>query len=172
MKRLIFLFFTLALPLTMFAWPSSCWSAEAKTLHDFQNSSFIKKYSQSKPMEAWPLKAGGYSNSFTFDLKIDKNSIVLLEILTKSEANPIIYRYAMIYHSSYAKQMTSFLRDLLSAVDSSLDSKAMINYIQKRSSVKLRRSSEAPTQTFGKYSVRVSNVLNGVTVSLEKKTEM
>jgi hypothetical protein len=169
MRRSISLFFIIAVSLTLFTWHSSSWSAEIKTLPEFQNSSFIKKYSQSKPMESWPLKTGGYSNSFTFDLKIDKNSIVLLEILTKSEANPSIYRYSTIFHSAYTKKMTSFFHAFFSAVDSSLDAKAVTDYIQKRAAVKLRKSSDAPKQTFGKYSVRVSNVLNGVTVSLEKR---
>lgn len=168
MRKSVLLCFAIATLLNISAWYSPSWSAEIKTLQEFQNSSFIKKYSQPKPMESWPLKVGGYSNSFTFDLKIDKNSLVLLEILTKSEANPSIYRYSMIFHSGYTKKMTSFFHDFFSAVDSSLDAKAVIDYIQKRAAVKLHKSSDAPKQTFGKYSLRVSNVLNGVTIRLEE----
>jgi hypothetical protein len=169
MRRLILLYFAIAVLLSISSWHSPCWSAEITTLSEFQNSSFIKKYSQSKPMESWPLKTGGYSNSFTFDLKIDKNSLVLLEILTKSEANPSIYRYSMIFHSGYTKKMTSFFHDFFSAIDSSLDAKAVIGYIQKRAAVKLHKSSDAPKKMFDKYSVCVSNVLNGVVISIQKK---
>jgi hypothetical protein len=171
MRKAVLLCFAIASLLSISSWHSTCWSAEIKILPEFQENSFIKKYSQSRPMQSWPLKAGGYSNCFTFDLKIDKNSVVLLEILTKSEANPSIYRYTMIFHSSYTKKLTSFFRDFFSAIDSSLDAKALIGYIQKRAVVKLHKSSDASKQTFGKYSVRVSNVLNGVTVSLEKREE-
>jgi len=168
MRRMTLPYITMAVALSILTWHSTSCSAEIKTLQEFQNSLFIKKYSQSKPMESWPLKAGGYSNSFTFDLKIDKNSLVFLEILTNSKDNPTIYRYSMIFHAGYTKQMKSFFYDFFSTVDSSVDSKAVNDYIQKQAAVKLRKSSDAPKKTFGKYSVRVGNVLNAVTISIDK----
>ncbi len=65
--------------------------------------------------------------------------------------------------------MTSFFHDFFSAIDSSLDAKAVIGYVQKRAAVKLHKSSDAPKKMFDKYSVCVSNVLNGVVISIQKK---
>lgn len=169
MRKLTLFCITIVVLMIIPQWHSTCWGAEIKTLHEFQNSSFVKKYSQSKPIESWPLKTGGYSNNFTFDLGIDKNSLVFLEILTKSKDNPSIYRYSMICHAGYIKRMKSFFRDFLNAIDSSLDSKAVNDYIQNQASVKLLKHSDAPKKTFDKYSVRVSNILNGVSISIEKK---
>lgn len=166
MKKLILFCITITF-LSPFGWHSFCWGAAATTLDDFKNSSFIKKYSQSKPMESWPLKTGGNSYSFTFDLKIDKNSIVLMEILTRGN-NSMIYRYSLIFHASHTKRMKAFFNDLIGLIDSSLDSRVVTDYIEKRASVKLTKSSDAPKKVFGKYSFRVSNVLNGVTVSIER----
>ena len=72
---------------------SPCLSDEIKTLDDFQNSTFVKKYPQSKPMESWALKKGGYNNSFIFDLKADKSSQVFLDVQTRSQTDSIIIRY-------------------------------------------------------------------------------
>lgn len=167
MRKLILFFITFTI-VSLFSWHSFSWSSEIKTLADFSNSSFMKKYSPLK-MESWPLKTGGYSNSFYIDLKIDKNSLVLMEILTKNQNNPVIYRYSMIFHVGYTKQMKTFLNDFITSIDSTLNSKTVTDYIQKQASVKLRKSSDASKKTFGKYSFRVSNVLNSVTVRIEKE---
>ena len=95
MRKLSLFCTTIAILMIISELHSTCWSAEIKTLQEFQNSSFIKKYSQSKPIESWPLKTGGYSNNFTFNLRIDEHSLVFLEILTKSKDNPSIYRYSI-----------------------------------------------------------------------------
>jgi len=165
--RKIILFCILSIFASVFWLNSISISSEIKTLNDLKKSSFYKKYPQ-KDTDSWPLKTGGYSYSGYIDLKIDKHSLVLLEVLTKSKDNPIIYRYSMIFHSGYTKQMETFLYDFFSSIDSSLDSKAVINYIHTQAAVKLLNSSDAPKKTFGKYSVRVSNLLSGVTVSIEK----
>jgi hypothetical protein len=115
------------------------------------------------------LKTGGYSNNFTFDLRIDEHSLIFLEILTKSKGTPGIYRYSIFGHAVYIKRMNSFFHDFFSAIDSSLDSKAVNDYIQKQAPVKLLMHSDAPKKTFGKYPVRVSNVLNCVIINIEKK---
>jgi len=167
MRKIIF-FSIVSILISLFMLNSISISSEIKTLDDLKNSSFYKKYPQKDP-DSWPLKAGGYSYSTYIDLKIDKNSLVLLEVLTKSKENPIIYRYSIMFHAGYMKQMKAFFYDFFSAVDSSLDAKAVIDYIQKHAAVKVPKSADAPKQTFGKYSVRVSNVSNAVTISIEKR---
>jgi hypothetical protein len=97
--RKIILFCILSIFASVFWLNSISISSEIKTLNDLKKSSFYKKYPQ-KDTDSWPLKTGGYSYSGYIDLKIDKHSLVLLEVLTKSKDNPIIYRYSRVYKTN------------------------------------------------------------------------
>jgi len=150
--------------------------AEVKTLQDFKNSSFLKKYPQKKQMDSWALRDGGYNNSFSFRLGNDPDSWFSVEVVTKSTSNPIVFHYGLMFHdesvpdykTKFTKQIRDIVQDFISSIDSGWPIKDVIEYAQNQSAVKYSKIADAPKNMFGKYSVRAGTVGNSIIISIDK----
>lgn len=154
--------------------------AETKTLQDFKNSAFIKKYPQKNQMKSWPLRDGGYDNSLSFRLGNDPDSWFSIDVVTKSANNPIISRFGLMFHdesgvdykTKFTPKIKDIIRDFISSLDSGWPQKDFLEYVQNQSAIKYSRISDAPRQTFtslsGKnYYVQVGTVGNSIIVGID-----
>lgn len=172
------LIFAIAIILIISFGVSITYSAEIKTLEDFKNSIFLKKYSPKRDMKSWPLRDGGYNNSFGFQLGTDEYSWFSIEIVTKSKNNPIIINCGISFHdesdplvhpTKFTMQIKTIFSTFLNSIDPSLPTKDINNYVQKQSLSKYRVITDAPKKTYGKYSFRVGTVTHMLIIDIDKE---
>ena len=152
--------------------------SEIKTLTDFKSSAFIKKYPQKKQMDSWALRDGRYNNSFSFSLGDDADSWFSIEVVTTSATNPVICHYGIMFHdesdpniypTKFTNQIKTVLEDFLKSIDSSINIKEVIGYVNKCSTIKYSKIADAPAKTFGKYSFRIGTVGYELIIDIYKK---
>ena len=151
---------------------------EVKTLDDFRESTFIKKYPQKKQMTSWALRDGGYNNSFSFRLGNDEFSWFSVEVGTKSQNNPLVQNYGIMFHdesnpsiwpTKFTEQIKSIFQDFIKSMDSTLDIKNISSYVQEQSLSKYHQIKDAPMKTIGKYSFRVGTVGHDLIIRIDKQ---
>lgn len=158
-------------------------SAEIKTLEDFRNSAFIKKYPQKRQMRSWSLRDGGYNYSFSFPLGnpplYDEYDWFSVEVVVKSKDSPIIYHLGIMFHdesapsgpTSFTKHIREISQDFIRSIDSTLPLKDVVEYVQSKSVFKYPGGIlDAPKETFAKYSFRVGIVGHDLIISIDTTT--
>ena len=147
-----------------------------KTLDDFLNSSFIKKYSLRREMDSWPLRDGGYNNYFSFQLGKDKYSWFIVEVVTVSKNDPEVFHIGIMFHDesepyTYPTRFTEQIKEIsqyfMNSLDSTLHLKDVINYVQEQSNVQLHGIADASRKNFGNYSFRVGTVGRDLIISID-----
>lgn len=141
-------------------------SLKIKTLDDFLNTSFIKKYSL-RQMNSWQVRDGRYNNFFSFQLGKDKYSWFTVEVVTVSKNDPEIFKIGIMFHDesepyTYPTRFTEQIKEIsqyfINSLDSTLNLKDVINYVQVQSHVQLNGIADASRKNFGNYSFRVGTV--------------
>jgi len=177
MQKHIFLIITIMLLLVVGNISSAVCSG-IKTLSDFEGSTFIKKYHQTKQMDSWALRNGRYNNSFSFSLGNDAYSWFSIEVVTTNATNPAICNYGIMFHdesnpniypTKFTNQIKTVMDDFLKSIDSSINIKEVVGYVNKRSTIKYSKIADAPAKTFGKYSFRIGTVGYELIIDIDKE---
>lgn len=179
MRRQILFYIAITIA-SVLMWFSISDSSEIKTLEDFKNSAFIKKYRQRRQMDSWPLRDGAYAYSFAFPLGssplYDEYDWFSVEMIAKSKNNPTIYNFGIMFHDESApsgptrfnQHIREIFQDFISSFDSNLPLKNIADYVEKQSVVKYKQILDAPKKTFGKYFLRVGVVGHDLIVDIDK----
>jgi hypothetical protein len=170
--------------------------SEIKTIEDFRNSSFIKKYKPQRT-KSWDLRDGRYNYSFSFYFSdfwkrsptdnhiYGESDWFSAEVQTKSKNDSKICSLGIMFvdepevppqsewYVKFTKHIKDISQDLISSIDSSLPLKDIMGYVESHSTFKLGREesiSDAPKKTFGRYFFQVG--LSGPHLIIHIQKEM
>ena len=179
----------------LFGLTSISMGSEIKTIEDFRNCSFIKKYKPQRT-KSWDLRDGRYNYSFSFYFSdfwkrsptdnhiYDKNDWFLVGVQTKSKNNFTVCSLGLMFHDEpegpsvdkwyvkFTKHIKDISQDLITSIDSSLPLKDIMDYIESRSTFKLGREqniSDAPKKSFGRYFFQVGLIRPDLIIHIQKE---
>ncbi len=135
-------------------------AGEIRTIRDFENSAFSKKY-QAKKSDSWALKSGGMNFSYAYADSESSESVSNCGVELSADRNNVTH-YGVQWHGEstlkparLTVKREEFLRDLLSSISEKIHKDAVIAYVKKNQATRYPGGmNTAPQEKIGNILVR------------------